>query len=856
MFRRLVAKLHKNNKGMSIVTVIVAIGFALVLVNALLLTSTINYKMRNVNVYSKDSFYSAEQVLDEINVGLQQVVSDGISNAYMKVLTNYDTTEMSTAEKNELVKAYFYEHVEKELAVKTGKGYSYIAMPADAASLAAKHSTATTQEGLYGLLKESTRWHNEGGDQSKAYGAFLRTGGVTDVSGAVITDYTLPDGSQAFIGPMIESNKDGIYLRDLYIYYRDSNGFVSTIKTDIHLVYPEFSFDNTDVPEISKYCFVTDTKLSEKHTGVGKALAYTTTVKGDSYAYAVETSGTILDYAPTATGSDLIVIGSEANITNGGIKTYNSTELWADDIVVKSSDVELAGNTYLQDDLNLKGRGCNLKILGNYTGYGNSVDDSSDSSAILVNGVDTTIDLQYVNKFSLAGRAFVSFTNSTTKDKADGTKAKIGVDSNDTDKKTLDIYTGSSIGAKSDQLMYLVPADCLGVALTDDGTGNKIEGDSIYGQNPMTQSQFNDVASKVNNGEATMVAINKPVAKLGGDKLGQYLKDGNSVQAVHIRSASGTDSLVYYYMKFTDEDAANLFFAKYYGLNKAAVNEYMEKYIKAIDLPSSGNVSLKVSLAGNAVTDNSASASTAYGSSAGTRDTAGFIRSKNGYDTISESLQGEFDNYSKQFEGYSTKLSADLQTIAATLHVDRSGDNKAVFRNLVNMDSLKEVASGGRVDFKDGDGKVRAVVIYDSTAATLADNLDKATTVAEVEAATKALNDHLANHSDTINGNDVNLVITNGSVKVTGSKFTGTILAMGEIVVPGTGNYTFEADSKKVDECMFLTTDDGVYSVADVFKDALDLQATATVDASGDVSDIKINDLVILENWTKNVDVK
>lgn len=855
MFRRLVAKLHKNDKGMSIVTVIVAIGFALVLVNALLLTSTINYKMRNVNVYSKDSFYSAEQVLDEINVGLQQVVSDGISNAYMKVLTNYDTTVMSTAEKNELVKAYFYEHVEKELGVKTGKSYSYIAMPADATSLATKHSAATKQEGLYGLLKESTRWHNEGGDQSKAYGAFLRTGGVKNASGTLIKNTTLPDGSEAFIGPMIESNKDGIYFRDLYIYYRDSNGFVSTIKTDIHLVYPEFSFDNTDVPEISKYCFVTDTMLREKHTGVDKSLAKTTTIKGDSYAYSIDTSGTILDFAPTMTGSDLLVIGSEANITNGGIKTYNTTELWADDIVAKSSNIELAGNSYLRDDLNLKGRGCNLKIMGNYTGYGNDINDSSDSSAILVNGVDTTIDLQYVNKFSLAGRAFVSFTNKTTKDKSDGTKAKIGVDSNDTDKKTLDIYTGSSISAKSDQLMYLVPSDCLGVRLVDDGTGNKVEGDSIYGQNPMTQSQFNAVATLVNSGQATMVAINKPVAKLGGDKLGQYLKDGNSVQAVHIRSAAGSDSLVYYYMKFANEDAANLFFAKYYGLNKAAVNEYMDKYITAINLPASGNVALKVSLAGNVVTDNAPTASSGFGTAGGTRQTAGYIKSKNGYETISESLQSDFDNYSKQYEGYCTKLSSDLQTIAATIHVDRSGDNKAVFRNLVNMDSLKEVADGGRKNITDG-SNVRAVVIYDSTAATLTENLDKATTKAEVEAATKALNDYLSTHSQSISGSDVNLVITNGSVTLTGKKFTGTILAMGEIIVPGTDDFLFEADSKKVDECMFLTTDDGVYAVADVFKDAMDLSAAATIDASGDVSDIQITDLVILENWTKNVDVK
>lgn len=849
MFKRLCAKLHKDNKGMSIVTVIVAIGFALVLVNALLLTSTINYKMRNVNVYSKDSFYSAEQVLDEIYVGLQQIVSDGISSSYMKVLANYDAGTMSTAEKNELVKSYFYQHVENELAVKSGSGFSYIAMPADAANLKVNHSTAEAagvSEGLYGLLKESTRWHDEGGDASKAYGAFLRAS----------AHMTLPDGSEAFVGPMLESNKDGIYLRDLYIYYRDSNGFVSTIKTDIHLVYPEFSFDNTDIPEISKYCFITDTKLSEKHTGTTRTGAFNTKISGDAYAYSLEASGTNFDFTAPTGVSNLAVIGSEASITNGGIQTHNTSEFWAADIVAKSSDISLEGNTYLQDDINIKGRNSNLKIMGNYTGYGNNIDGASNSSAILVNGVDTTIDLQYVNKFSLAGRAFVSFTNSTTKAKADGTKAKIDVDSNDTDKKTLDIYTGSSIGVKSDQLMYLVPAECLGVRLVDDGTGKLVEGNSIYGHNPLTTSEHNDIATKISANQAVLVDVNTPVAKLGGDTLGQYLKDGDAVQAVHIRTAAAdAQSLIYYYMKFRDEDAANLFFAKYYGLNKASVNQYMEKYLKAIDLPTTGNVALKVSVAGNIVSDNSASAADAFGSAAGTRDTAGYIKGKNGYDSISESLQMEFDNYSKQFEGYSTKLSSDLQTISSTISFNREGDNKALFRNLVDIESLKEVTGGGKAEIKDSDGNLRAVLVYDETAAELVTKIDEASTTAEYETAVKNLNDHLAAHAYTAPGGKCNLIITNGSVNMSGSEFTGTVLAMGEIVVPGSGNYTFTADSKKVDECMFLTTDDGVYSVSDVFRDALDLTSAAKIDASGDISDIKMTDLVALENWTKNVDV-
>ena len=852
MFRRMFSKLHKNNKGVSLVTVIVAIGFALVLVNALLLTSTINYKMRNVNVYSKDSFYSAEQVLDEIYVGLQQVVSDGISSSYMKVLANYDAATMTSAEKNELVKSYFYQHVENELGVKSGTGYAYIAMPADAANLKATHSAAVSaniSEGLYGLLKESTRWHNEGGDATKAYGAFLRAS----------THMTMPDGSEAFVGPMLESNKDGIFLRDLYIYYRDSNGFVSTIKTDIHLVYPEFSFDNTDIPEISKYCFITDTKLSEKHTGTTRTGgAYKTIVNGDAYAYSLEASGTNFDFTtPADTPNNLVIIGSDANITNGGITTHSTSEFWAGDLVAKSSDITFEGNTYFKDDINLKGRECNLVIKGNFTGYGNNINGATDSSAILVNGVDTTIDLQDVTKFSLAGRAYVSFTNSTTKKKAGETVAKIDVDSNETDKKTIDIYTGSSIGVKSDQLMYLVPAECLGVSLVDDGTGNKVAGNSIYGHNPLSTGEHNDIATKIKNDEAVLVAINKPVAKLGGDTLGQYLKDGDAVQAVHIRTAGGdTQSLIYYYMKFRDEEAANLFFAKYYGLNKASVNQYMDKYLKAIDLPTTGNVSMKVSVAGNILTDNSASASSAFGTSAGTRETAGYIKSKNGYDSISESLQYEFDNYSKSFEGYSTKLSADLQMLSATSEFIREGDNKALFRNLVDLDSLKTVTEdyGNKLEINDADGKLRAVLVYDETAADLVAKIDNATTTSEYETAVKNLNNHLENHSYTAPGGDCNLIITNGSVTMS-SNFTGTILAMGEIVIPGTGDFKFTADSKKVDECMFLTTDDGVYSVSDVFRDALDLTSAAKIDASGNVSDIKMTDLVVLENWTKNVDV-
>ena len=92
----LIKKLHteqkktsKNNNGASLITVIISIGFVAALVSILLMLSLINFKMKKVNAYAKDTFYSAEQVLDEINIGLQRYISDSLSSAYMDVLENY-----------------------------------------------------------------------------------------------------------------------------------------------------------------------------------------------------------------------------------------------------------------------------------------------------------------------------------------------------------------------------------------------------------------------------------------------------------------------------------------------------------------------------------------------------------------------------------------------------------------------------------------------------------------------------------------------------------------------------------------------------------------------------------------------
>lgn len=802
-------RIHKDNKGLSIVTVVVAIGFVIILVNILLLTSTINFKMRNVNVSAKESFYSAETVLDEVRIGLQQLVSDGLSNAYSEVLTSYDTSDLSSDEKNEMVKTRFYNYIEDKLCIKKNVGgkdvYYYITMPVTASTTpggSVDGSGNPVSEGLYAFVKESTRWHGDStpADLSDDFGAFLRSANASQTDGTF------------YYGAMEENAKDGISLKDLVIYYRDSNGFVSSIKTDIRLVYPEFSFDNPVMPSISDYCFITDTALEAKYTGATRA--YTTTVNGNSFAYAVDGEGVNLKYPVSPSGIATTVVATTMNLKNSSLTTESTSVLWADDIVAHSSDVDLDGYSYIQDDLNLKGTDSKMALKGYYIGYGNSINGSRQSSAILVNGKNTEIDLSQAKKLSLAGRAFIGTSSKSAKDKNKVT--------DDTD-STVEVYMGESISSKSNQLMYLVPAECIGVNLSNE---------SKYNQNPLTYAQYEDIK---NNPDLQMVSINKPVAKLGsaGNLLGEYI-NSDGYKTVFVRKKGGSDAksdqLVYFYMKFKDEDAANLYFAKYYGLNKDSVDKYMEIYLKSLELPSSSDASLRVSLAGYTVGDNVDL--NGDGVPDGERNTAASLLKSKGteYTSITDSMQSDFNSYSEQFEGYCTKLTPYLDSLQGvvmrgdsntvngvtyplTTSEDKA-DNKALFSNIINEDMLDEMTgtfeiSGNKAILKKGD-----VTVTDS---------------------------------------DVHLVVATGDVTLTGTSFEGTIIAAGKIIVPS-NNFEFKPNKKKVDACMFIEDlETHVYTVADVFRDLDEVRYIST--KTGKTDEYNVANLVIFENWSRSVDI-
>lgn len=823
-------QLNKNNKGMSIVTVIVSIGFVLILVSIILTTSAVNFKMRNMNVYSKDSFYSAEQVLDELNVGLQQIVQDGLSAAYVEVLTNYNDEELTSKDKDELVKGEFYNYIMERLGVNGKDAKHYVAMATD----------PTRDVGLYSLLKSSTRWHEDTVD--KAYGAFLRGAEASKDKYLTLDD----DLGKVYVGDMHMTNTDGIYLEGLNIYYRDMNGFVSTIKTDIHLVYPGFRFSNPNMPDISGYTFITDTAFTEKGNSTS------VTIEGNTYAYKMETSKTDLIFKESKNAPDTNIVATDLNFKYGKIELPKTSTLWVKDINVESSKTRgsnllLAGNVYVKDDLNLNGYGNQVSFRGTYMGYGNSLTTSEDSSAILVNGQNTRIDMEFVDKISLAGRAFVSFSNDTAKKKANTKKDHSGTD---IDKDTvLEMYMGESVAAKSDQLMYLIPSECLGNALTDDGK-TLLAKEGIKADNPMSRETYELI--KDNATDIEEISLNKPIAKLGtaGNTLDEYLDINNPVKRVFMRTSDGSDTLVYYYMNFKNEEQANLFFAKYYGLNKDSVDKYMDKYIKILTFPSDATASMKVTLAGNMTKKETEEAD---------RQIAPYIKIlEDGSANLSESFEVEYETFSNSFDGYCTRLNANIEELldaGYNMHgyknlTDDKGrpstDDKALFDNLVNSENFKEIVKNSKesktkeggyfyLEFKDANSDCKVLLIHN----------------ADINMKYPVSASDLATCNLIVADCGLNLSNAGGVAK---GQFTGCMIAKGEIEMAPT-NFKFVADPSKVDKCMNMMTDDGVYAVYEIFTEADELSFLTNENSKTEAS-VKVADLVQFSNWTKNVEVK
>lgn len=732
-----------NKKGSGMATVIVAIALISILASTLMSVTFINYKMKVTNMNTKKTFYSAETALDEVNMGLQDIVSAAVTEAYLFVVSNY--SQYDADEKNDKLENLYYDAIYRKLATDV----MYDKYKLDV---------------LNGYLKTQA-WN------------------ATDGYGCIVTSSS---------NDMITYSKTGIVLKNVEIYCKDANGYTSSIVTDIRLACPSIDFGAvTSLPDILGFSIIADSNLDIK-TSAGS----TTTIVGDVYGGKIAVYADRADVNPAKaifkgivdSGVEqisTIISKRDMSIKNATASFGEFSELWTQTLLADTSDVTLNGTEYIGNDINLKGLNTKLKMTNKLYAYGSSLNEPDSSSAILINGQNTTVDFTGAQIVMIAGHAFVS-TGSNNTGNVDGVASTAG-----------DIYTGESIAVKSNQLMYLVPGECIGVS----------GGKSLYNQNPLTAEQYKRITSSP---DIVEVSDEVTVERIG-DTLAKYIKHTGYVDEEGHRQTdfetlfvqTNGSTMVYYYMLFENELAANEYFAAYYSNNVQRYTKYLKFYANAINVPDP-TAMVRLQTAGNLLEYDGTNSSLLV-------------------NTVSDAttkLASTSALYAKQFKSLTIKLLKDYLDASNSLYTDPI-TNDIVFDNLIDSVTFKQAC----------DEDITRIIRF-----------------GDIDVFTVAVNNEIGapyEYNASISDYDkIHCIIATGDVRIS-TDFTGIIIANGKVTVdPGV---TVTADKSYAQICLRLT-DVGGNSVYQYFRDG------SAISRSGGKSfgQMDISSLVVYENWSRH----
>ncbi|MCQ2550301.1 MAG: hypothetical protein MJ134_09730 [Lachnospiraceae bacterium] len=558
----------KKNTGFSIIMVIVAMAFVGVLVAVIMLASLYNFYTKATNRNAKDNFYTAESALEEIRAGLQIEVDKAFNVAYMSVFQDY-TSNLS--EKNaRFGKAY-----------RTTLVNSLQAVSADAS--AEKQYNLTQIQGY--VTRPFNATTNVGAVVTGVKVDFLKEDGTTETRERTdLIEYT-----------------DGVRLEGVQVAYYDERGYVSIITTNILLKVPELDLINPVIaPPLEDYALIANEQLQIKRNAILAGGAYggmngilidpsmNFTIKRADFQNTVEQESRYV-YVITDKDIDVGTIAGSANLTiEPGIEVWaNAINTFGGNLTMNARPNYIS-DIYLQDDLTIRGTNNKVYLSGGFYGFGSIVNEPENSSAIVINGTKTTLDLSGLSALKLAGNAYIATkkanSEATVNSVADaGAKAELS--------GNKDVRTGSSISSKAEQMAYLVPPQYVGW----------IDGKCVIGTNPVSE----DVYRRFKNHQGSFSAgLNYNEVNLSADlSLSNY---GASYEKVFVRTTSG-NTWVYYYLKFVNAAWADRFFEDYFRDNKAKLNAYMDSYITSIKLNPTleASDSLSLYLAGNMITGSS-----------------------------------------------------------------------------------------------------------------------------------------------------------------------------------------------------------------------------------------------------------
>ena len=291
---------------------------------------------------------------------------------------------------------------------------------------------------------------------------------------SITTDIVLtePEYNVSFDTSSVASNTLYEYaiLADMGVEVGEDNDNKTTdaqIKGNIYAASDYYNKDYNDVAE---------TKVTNKYESKPSTMWGTK----DSSAYSgifvngKNTSLTLNSDVVVCSGSLAAYNGAEINLSG---RTQTLSELWADNIVIGGKDggsLKASADAYIFDDTELNAEKASLKFTqGSYFGYSYNAQDTRSlnylrqkgylatgyklrshfsDSAIIVNGKNSTLDLQELNSLYIAGKSYIEFSKIAASSVPEDDE-NITVDENaDYAFTTLEDYsTGQSLDVKTNQ---------------------------------------------------------------------------------------------------------------------------------------------------------------------------------------------------------------------------------------------------------------------------------------------------------------------------------------------------------------------------------------------------------------------
>lgn len=938
MIERLKRKLrHNDDHGSSFVLVIVATTFMCILASAILMGAMMTYKLKFYKLNSLNNFYEVETALDEMYAGVGAATNEHLYSAYTttaELVVVYDTkaqayTTLDNKSANELFKKLFMTGFVADTNYKSLKNVtdtlqSFISNEYDAVDNPDGVRLDTSNMKLIYTdvnNKTTTQYYkNNGGIKTEKQSGYENdkvqsvtfknvcvkrsvnlqgsTAGTYEQS--ITTDIVLtePEYNVSFDTSSVSNNTLYEYaiLADMGVEVGEDNDNRTTdaqVKGNIYAASDYYNKDYNDVAETkvtnkyeSKPTTMWGTKESSAYSGIfvnGKNS--TLTLNSD----VVVCSGSLAAYN-----------GAEINLSG---RTQTLSELWADNIVIGGKDggsLKASADAYIFDDTELNAEKASLKFTqGSYFGYSYSAQDTRSlnylrqkgylatgyklrshfsDSAIIVNGKNSTLDLQDLNSLYIAGKSYIEFSKIAASSVPEDDE-NITVDENaDYAFTTLKDYsTGQSLDVKTNQLMFLTQWSVVNnTEKVDPDTGITtvtLQFPKTFEADANILDLYDDFLKDLaTEGEKGVTAIKQTVS--GHDYYYLYIEDGKDSSNV-----SNAEKFAEKYYKLL-QDYGDEISSKLYNVQK-----YEQFQVKLV-LPAEGKIN-----ASGAVTDqNNDDSLFLRASTTTTMDVATALDNVSTGKVFTNILGNKgTDNNKKAFNDLKAdalKLAGSgtasdeeqTSTFLSYMYINMK-DHLSVLNNVDDKTKRTQNAweianyTSSSVGYLSSYDKDRDTYSYDYSITPLNHYVDLAYVFSKNLSIEKTIGNATDNEAKTIviNSGDVKLQPNNGDGSFQGiiiaggnvrfdenvKSFRGMIITGSKLIIDH--NMSISADAAFVanllEQCSESTDEKLNTLTTKVLKNYTSSKSEGNTEVTGaSISDISYEDILVFQNWKKNVE--